>query len=41
LINETIEDAIYIPYYEFDYDYLYDGLRKMLSNFSAKLKFNY
>ena len=41
LINETIEDDIYIPYYEFSYDYLYDGLRKMLSSFSAKLKFKF
>lgn len=41
LINETIEDAIYIPYYAFGYDYLYDGLRKMLSSFSAKLKFKF
>lgn len=41
LINETIEDDIYIPYYEFSYDYLYDGFRKMLSSFSAKLKFKF
>ena len=41
LINETVGDAIYIPYHEFGYDYLYDGLRKMLSSFSAKLKFKF
>lgn len=41
LVNETVGNDIYIPYYEFSYDYLYDGLRKMLSSFSAKLKFKF
>lgn len=40
-INEIVENNIYISYYEFGYDYLYDGLRKMLSSFSAKLKFKF